>query len=71
MKYSLGIEGMSCQHCVKHVKEVLEAIDGVTEVNVILECKTADMTATQSVKEDRVREIIEDAGYELTAYSEV
>ncbi len=33
----LRIEGMSCEHCVRHVREALEKVPGVEEVEVSLE----------------------------------
>ena len=37
MEKLLKIEGMSCNHCVNHVKEALEGLDGVKEASVSLE----------------------------------
>ena len=37
MKKKILIEGMRCEHCVGHVKEALEGLDGVTSVEVSLE----------------------------------
>lgn len=37
----LQVEGMKCQGCVSAVKEALEAVEGVTSVNVLLEEKLA------------------------------
>lgn len=70
MKYLLKIEGMSCQHCVKHVREALSAIEGVTEVMVDLGNKSADITAEQELSEVQLKSIIEDAGYELVSFVE-
>lgn len=33
---TLRISGMTCEHCVAHVTEELEALDGVKNVSVIL-----------------------------------
>ena len=35
------IQGMSCQHCVAHVKKALEALPGVESVEVSLEDRAA------------------------------
>jgi copper chaperone CopZ len=32
--HELRIEGMSCQHCVKSVREALTRVPGVTQVSV-------------------------------------
>jgi cation transport ATPase len=44
MKKVVGIEGMMCQHCVKHVNDALSKIDGVTAVTVSLDDKNAVVT---------------------------
>lgn len=65
MKTTLHIEGMMCQHCQKHVHDALAAMDGVTDVTVNLEGKTADVTATKDITTDEFAKVITDAGYEL------
>ena len=65
MKTTLHIEGMMCQHCQKHVHDALAAMDGVTDVTVDLEGKTADVTATKDITADEFAKVITDAGYEL------
>lgn len=37
MTTTLSITGMSCQNCVRHAREGLEAVAGVTAVTVTLE----------------------------------
>lgn len=41
MKTQLKIEGMSCGHCVRSVKEALESVEGVKSADVSLEQKSA------------------------------
>ncbi len=65
MKTTLHIEGMMCQHCQKHVHDALAAMDGVTDVTVDLEGKTANVTATKDITTDEFAKAITDAGYEL------
>ena len=59
----LTIEGMTCSHCVKHVGEALRAIDGVCDVEVLLEAGRARIrhrgTAVASLLA-----AVEEAGYE-------
>ncbi len=61
----LHIEGMSCQHCVRHVKEALEEMAGVQSANVDLEAKTATVEHAAEVTRAAFAEAIDDAGYEL------
>jgi len=48
MKKKILIEGMSCKNCVAHVKNALEELAGVSEVEVNLEGKYALVEATES-----------------------
>jgi copper ion binding protein len=61
----ISVEGMSCMHCVKHVTDALNEINGVTNVNVSLDTKTATIEADDSVKDEAIKAAIEDAGYEV------
>ena len=64
MKKTVKIEGMMCMHCVAHVKKALEALEGVTEVEVSLEDKQAVLAG--EVSDDAIRAAISEAGYEVT-----
>ena len=66
MKKTLTVEGMMCMHCVKHVTEALEKVDGVSAVNVSLEGKTAEVALTKDVADDVLKAAVVDAGYEVT-----
>ena len=66
MKKKLLVEGMSCGHCVNHLKTALtEDIQGVEVLEVSLEGKYAVVDMQDSVTEEAVRAVIEDLGYEL------
>ncbi len=65
MTTNLKIEGMMCQNCVKHVHKALSKMDGVTNVDVSLENKSAEVTATREIPMDEFASVIDDAGYEL------
>ena len=66
MTKKIGIEGMSCGHCVKAVTNALEEIDGISGVQVSLEDKCATFEADESVTDDQIREVIAEEGYEVT-----
>lgn len=59
------IEGMSCAHCVKHVKDALLEVNGVSSVEVDLGSKTA--TIEGEVSEVEIKEAIEDVGYDVVS----
>ncbi len=62
----IGIDGMSCQGCVKNVTGVLQALPGVERVEVSLEKKqaTVDFDPTR-VGESQFRDAIEGAGFDV------
>lgn len=63
MTRTVIIEGMMCQHCVAHAKSALEAIDGVTDAQVILESGNAIVTMSKSVADQVLMDAIQKAGY--------
>lgn len=65
MKKKILIEGMSCGHCVNHVREALSELNGVTGVNVNLEGKYAILDTKNDVKDEEIKHAIDDAGYEV------
>lgn len=67
MKKKIIVEGMSCGHCVNHVKNALEELNGVTSVTVDLESKTAVVEASGDLSDETIKAAIEDAGYEVVS----
>jgi len=65
MEKVLNIEGMVCGMCVKHVDKALRDIQGVKDVAVQLESKSAQVQLEQDVPNDVLKAAIEDAGYQL------
>ncbi len=64
MEKILLVEGMSCGHCEKAVKDALEGLEGVSNVVVNLETKRVEVEGENL--EDRIlKESVEDAGYEV------
>ena len=68
MKKKILIEGMKCEHCVGHVKNALEGLDGVTSVEVSLENNYAIVEATNSNEE--LKAAIEEEGYDVVKIEE-
>lgn len=67
MEKVLNIEGMVCGNCVKHVDKALRGIQGVKDVAVHLESKSAQVQLNQDVPDDVLKTAIEDAGYQLVS----
>lgn len=44
MQKKLSVEGMTCEHCVKRVKKIIEKFSGVSDVQVVLEQREASFT---------------------------
>jgi copper chaperone len=61
MKTELIITGMTCQNCVKHVKEAISNLVGVTEVTVDLSTGSAQVTG--DVKMADIIEAVAEEGY--------
>ncbi len=70
MKKQLSIEGMSCGHCVAHVKTALSRVQGVAKAEVDLGKKLATVEGT--LLDDALLEAaVADAGYEAVAIATV
>ena len=65
MQTELKIDGMMCQHCVKHVHDALIKVENVTEVNVDLAGKKAVVTTSAPVEMAVFENVITEAGYTL------
>ena len=65
MKKTINIEGMVCGNCVMNVKNALMAVSGVTNVDVSLEKKTAEVTLGVEVSDVILSDAVEEAGYEV------
>jgi copper chaperone len=62
----LSVEGMSCSHCVVHVKEALESVAGVAKAEVDLKKKQAVVEGA-SLDDEAMKAAVADAGYEITS----
>ena len=66
MEKTIDIEGMMCMHCVKHVTDALNEIDGV-KAEVSLENKNAKVSLAKEVDDSLLKEAVEKGGYTVTA----
>jgi copper chaperone len=63
---TLNVQGMSCGHCVKAVESSVGELDGVNLVKVHLQENKVDVEFdTQQVSLDKIKETIDDQGYEV------
>ena len=59
------IEGMQCNHCKMSVEKALSSIEGVTKVEVSLENKNAKIESEKEIDNNKIKEVIEEAGFEV------
>ena len=70
IKVTVNVEGMMCPHCEAHVNEAVKKAFGVEDVVSSHENKTTIFTAPEKVDEEKVRQTIKDAGYEVTGITQ-
>ncbi len=62
MNATYTVTGMTCGHCVMHVKEEVSAIPGVTDVALTLEDGKLQVTSEAPIDFDRIVEAVAEAG---------
>ena len=66
-KIDIGVGGMSCQGCVKNVTAVLQALPGVSDVEVALETATASIAYDPAkVGVEQFQAAVEGAGFDFS-----
>lgn len=71
MKKELKIEGMSCGHCVMHVEKALKELKEVENVEVSLEGKNAIVTLKDKTDDAKLKETVEEAGYDVVEIKDI
>ncbi|MFC7547364.1 heavy-metal-associated domain-containing protein [Plantactinospora sp. GCM10030261] len=59
------VQGMTCEHCVNAVRTEIGALAGVQDVRVDLAAGTVTVDSDSPLPAERVREAVDEAGYEL------
>lgn len=62
---TVKIEGMSCGHCTARVAAALGNLDGVDNVEMSLENKTAVITSSKDLSDDIIRETVDNTGFDV------
>ncbi len=60
----ISVKGMMCGHCEKHVKDALEAIEGITNATASHEKAEVVIETSKEVDESAIKAAVEKAGYE-------
>ena len=63
------IKGMSCSHCVNHVREALSELKDSQKVEVNLEQKYAIVETSSN--DEEIKEKIEDQGYDVISIEKI
>jgi len=61
------VEGMTCDHCVRAVREEIGALSGVRDVSVDLPSGTVEVSSERALGDDEVAAAVNEAGYRLGA----
>lgn len=70
LKKEIYIEGMSCSHCQKRIEETLKKERDIKDVKVDLRDKKAEVIFNREMRNDDLKEIIEDLGYKVKKIEE-
>ena len=62
-KETIKIDNLSCGHCVKTVTNRLESIEGIQNVNVVLETSTLTLEHDENITRDIIVNELDEIGY--------
>ena len=68
VRMTLEIEGMSCEHCVRAVRQALEGVDGVRVEEVAIGRATVEVDASRASRE-AIADAVADEGYMVASQS--
>jgi Cu+-exporting ATPase len=63
IKTIIKVDGMSCMHCAGKVKDNLEKLSNIKNVNVNLDKKEVTITSKENINEEEIKNIIESLDY--------
>ena len=63
---TLKVRGMHCEHCVRYVTEALQGVDGVADVAVSLEGKSAVVKLSHPVPRENLTEAVKHVGFKAS-----
>jgi len=69
-KMKIGVGGMKCEHCAKHVQEALEKVEGVSSVKVDLKKNQATLSVLKEVDLKKVKKALEEEEFEYLGVKE-
>ena len=63
------VTGMTCSHCVHAVTEEVSALDGVTDVRVVLDGGVLTIVSDSDIPFADIERAVDEAGYTVAAGS--
>ena len=63
---TVAVQGMTCGHCAKSVREAVQPLPGISEVQVSVKTGTMTVTADGPIDHDALAAAVSDAGYAVT-----
>jgi copper chaperone len=63
----INVKGMSCGHCAAAVTKALEALPGVSQVQVDLSTGRVSFASAGPIPREELARVIKAAGYEMTS----
>lgn len=69
MKKIITVTGMSCNHCVNHVREALGELDPNANIDVSLADGKAVFESSLEISDEDIKKIIDDYGYAVSSIS--
>ena len=61
----ITVKGMSCGHCAAAVTKALEALPGVTQVQIDLTSGRVSFASANPIPKEELARVIKAAGYEM------
>lgn len=61
----INVKGMMCGGCENRIKNALNQLDGVTNVEADYNTGTVKITSKEDVKKEQMEETINDIGFEV------
>jgi copper chaperone CopZ len=65
MRQTISVTGMTCQNCVRHVREALGALPGVRAAEVDLGSGAASLETEREIPAAELAAALDEAGYIL------
>ena len=68
IKTTIGVKGMMCQNCERHMNEAVKEIFEIKSVTSSHEENRTEIISEGQLPEEELKKAVEKAGYEMTSY---